>query len=63
MLVLSRKEDDSIMIGDNIRVIVVRAKKDGQVRIGIEAPKDVPVWRGELYEQMLPGKQQREVLT
>lgn len=55
MLVLSRKMNQSIMIGDNIRVIVVAVDRD-QVKIGIEAPKDVSVHRSEIYEEIHKGK-------
>lgn len=48
MLVLSRKRDEVIMIGD-IAVTIVDIRGD-KVRIGIAAPKDVPVHRLELYE-------------
>ncbi len=49
MLVLSRKKDESIVIGDNIRIFVVDVRGD-KVRLGIEAPKEVPVHRREVYE-------------
>ncbi len=49
MLVLSRKRDESIMIGDEIEVIVVDIRGD-KVRLGINAPKSVPVHRREVYE-------------
>jgi carbon storage regulator len=48
MLVLSRKANQSIMIGSDIRIIVVGVDRD-QVKLGIEAPKDVPVHRLEVY--------------
>ena len=48
MLVLSRKEDESIVINGNIK-IVVTAIQGGRVRLGIEAPLDVPVHRQEVY--------------
>lgn len=48
MLVLSRKKDEGIVIGDNIRIIVVEIRGD-KVRLGIEAPKDVTVHRDEVY--------------
>lgn len=48
MLVLSRKLGESIMIGDAIKVTVVELGGD-KVRIGIEAPRDIPVHREEVY--------------
>ncbi len=51
MLTLTRKAGQSIRIGDDIR-IVVREIKGRQVRIGIEAPGDVPVFREEIYLKM-----------
>ena len=50
MLVLSRKVGEEIIIGDNIRVVVVAVKGEN-VRIGISAPKDVVVDRQEIHEQ------------
>ena len=49
MLVLTRKENESIVIDGNIKVTVVRISGD-KIRLGIEAPKDVAVWREELLE-------------
>ncbi|MDZ4860394.1 MAG: carbon storage regulator CsrA [Candidatus Hydrogenedentes bacterium] len=49
MLVLTRKEDESIMIGDDI-VVKVLDLKEHQVKIGIVAPKSVAVHRQEIYE-------------
>jgi carbon storage regulator len=49
MLVLSRKAMQSVMIGSDIRITVVRVEGN-QVRIGIEAPSDVRILRGELLE-------------
>ena len=49
MLVLSRKRDERIMIGDQISLLVVDIKGD-RVRLGIEAPSDVTVHRKEVYE-------------
>ncbi len=48
MLVLTRKEDESIMIGEDIEVKVLDIK-DNQVKIGIVAPRAVPVHRREVY--------------
>ena len=50
MLVLSRKEGESIIINENITIVVARIQ-GGKVRIGIEAPKDVPVRRQELHPE------------
>ena len=49
MLVLSRQRDESIMIGDNVVITVVDIRGD-KVRLGIEAPRDIPVHRQEVYE-------------
>jgi carbon storage regulator len=49
MLVLSRKKDESIMINDDIRITVVEIHGD-KVRLGIEAPMEVPVHRKEVFE-------------
>lgn len=63
MLVLSRKQDESIMIGDHIIVKIVSIHGD-KVRIGIEAPKDVSIHREEVYqaiqrERNPPAEEQR----
>jgi carbon storage regulator len=49
MLVLSRQRDESIVIGDNVVVTIVDIRGD-KVRLGIEAPGEVPVHRQEVYE-------------
>lgn len=49
MLVLSRYKDQSIYIGDDIVITVVDVRGD-RIRLGIEAPSDVPVHRQEIYE-------------
>lgn len=51
MLVLSRREHQSIMIGDDIEIVVLDIRGE-QVRIGIRAPKDVPILRQEIYAQV-----------
>ncbi len=48
MLVLTRKSNQSIMIGDNVEVSVLSVMGD-KVRIGIQAPQDIPVFRTEIY--------------
>ncbi|MHB1557491.1 MAG: carbon storage regulator CsrA [Isosphaeraceae bacterium] len=50
MLVLSRKLGEKIVIGDNITVTIVKIDRN-QIRIGIEAPQDVPVYREEIAPQ------------
>ena len=49
MLVVSRKRHESIILGDNIVITIVEILGD-KVRLGIEAPKEVPVHRQEVYE-------------
>lgn len=49
MLVLSRKKNESIVINNDITIVVVEIRGD-KVRLGVEAPKDVPVHRREVYD-------------
>ena len=49
MLVLSRKKNESIVINDNITIMVVEIFGD-KVRLGVEAPKEVPVHRKEVFD-------------
>lgn len=51
MLVLARKEDESIVIGDGITIKVISIEK-GIVKIGIDAPKEVSIMRSELLEDV-----------
>ena len=51
MLVLSRKKNESIVIDDDIKVVVVEIRVD-KVRLGVEAPKDMPVHRTEVFESI-----------
>jgi len=51
MLVLTRRPGESIVVGEDIVVTVIEIK-GGQVRIGIDAPRDVEVYREEIYEQV-----------
>ena len=48
MLVLTRRVDESICIGDNIRITVVKIKGSQQISVGIDAPRDVLIVREEL---------------
>lgn len=66
MLVLTRKDQQSIMIGDDIKVMVI--SNDGsKVRLGIQAPADVPVHRTEIYLEIQaqgresPGSERRDL--
>jgi carbon storage regulator len=49
MLVLSRKKNESIVINDDITIVVVEIRGD-KVRLGVEAPKEIPVHRREVFE-------------
>jgi carbon storage regulator len=55
MLVLTRKTNQSIMIGDDVEVSVLAVSRD-KIRIGITAPPEVPVFRKEVY-RLLKGEQ------
>lgn len=49
MLVLSRVKNESIMIGDSIKITVVDVRPDGTVKLGIDASKDIEIYREEVY--------------
>ena len=51
MLALSRKANESIIIGNDIEITVLEVKGE-QVKIGIKAPKSIPVYREEVYKQI-----------
>ena len=52
MLVLSRKKNESIVINNDITIVVVEIRGD-KVRLGVEAPKEVPVHRREVYDAIV----------
>lgn len=51
MLILTRKSGESILVGDHIRVVVVEIK-GRQVRLGVEAPDDTKIYRGEIFDRI-----------
>lgn len=67
MLVLNRKKGESIFVGDNIQIMVVDVQGDN-IKIGIEAPREVAIYREEIYKEIVssnleaargkPGKDQ-----
>ncbi len=62
MLVLSRKKNESIVINDNISIVVVEIRGD-KVRLGVEAPKDVTVHRREVYDAIKQFESQPDTLN
>jgi carbon storage regulator CsrA len=59
MLVLSRKQNQEVLIGDHIKITVLKTRGN-TVRLGIEAPRDIKVVRGELDAEPSPGEDQEE---
>lgn len=57
MLVLSRKKNESIVINNDITIVVVEIRGD-KVRLGVEAPKEVPVHRREVFDAIQRNNQQ-----
>ena len=55
MLVLSRKKNESIVINDNITIVVVELRGD-KVRLGVEAPRDISVHRKEVWDAIRRGE-------
>lgn len=51
MLILTRRTGETVMVGDDISITVLGVK-GSQVRVGIKAPRDVPVHREEIYERI-----------
>lgn len=56
MLVFARKVGEAICIGDEIEIVVIEVRGE-QVRVGIDAPREIPVHRKELFEQIKAGQQ------
>lgn len=61
MLVLSRRPNESIVINDKIVITVIEIRGD-KVRLGIEAPRDVPIHRSEVYEAILKSSETSEAV-
>jgi carbon storage regulator len=61
MLILTRKNKESIIIGDNKEIkITILNIRGNQVQIGIEAPKDITVHREEIFDRILHDKEENE---
>ncbi len=56
MLVLTRKVGESLIIGDNIKITIC-AVNNSQIRVGIQAPKDIEIHREEIYERIKKEKE------
>lgn len=57
MLALSRKKGEAIVVNNNVEITILEVKGD-QVKIGISAPKDVPIYRKEVYMQIQQANQE-----
>jgi carbon storage regulator len=57
MLILTRRPQETLVVGDNIKVQVLGVK-GGQVRLGVEAPREVPVYREEIWVRIKRDKLQ-----
>ena len=61
MLALSRKKGEALMINNDIEITILEIKGE-QVKIGISAPKEVPVYRKEVYIQIQEATRQLQIL-
>ena len=59
MLILTRRIGETLNIGDDVQVIVLGIKGN-QVRLGVDAPKEIPVYRQEIYERIKKENQKME---
>lgn len=62
MLALSRRKGESIIINDNIELVVISISKE-QVKLGIKAPKNIPIYRKEILEQITKENKQSILKT
>ncbi len=60
MLILTRKKDERIILSGGIEIQIM-AIEDGKVKIGIKAPKEVAVYRSEVYDQIMEANQNAKV--
>jgi len=58
MLVLSRRKDESIMVGDDVEIMIVAIRRN-EIQLGINAPKYIPVHRKEIYGRILRERNAR----
>jgi carbon storage regulator len=59
VLIFTRYPGESIVIGDNIKIKLLSDSKGNQVRLGIDAPRDIPVHREEIYERIREEKNEK----
>jgi len=59
MLILTRKANETLIVGDNVTVTILGVKGN-QVRIGVNAPKEISVHREEVYNRIIAEKQQEQ---
>lgn len=62
MLVLTRKKDESLLIGDDIEITVVKVD-DGSVKLAISAPKNMTILRKELYKEVTEENKQAVLVS
>jgi carbon storage regulator len=60
MLVLSRHREESIMVGDDVEIVVISIRRN-EIQLGVIAPKSVPVYRKEVYERISEEKDRNSV--
>jgi carbon storage regulator len=62
MLILSRHRDESIMVGDNVEIMIVGIRRN-EIQLGINAPKSVPVFRKEVYNRIITEHKSKEHMS